>query len=134
MSRRVILDSWAVLALLQGNSNAGSIITRAIERGAALMSWVNLGEVAYVLQRRVGKEEAHASVQDIRASVSVLLPDEGLILRAAEIRAAHPLAYADAFAAATAVTWDADLLTGDPELLIDKAPWRWIDLRVAPAS
>jgi hypothetical protein len=45
------------------------------------------------------------------------------------LKADHPMAYADTFAAATAVAHDATLVTGDPELLIDDAPWRWEDLR-----
>lgn len=39
------------------------------------------------------------------------------------------MAYADAFAAATAAAHDAMLLTGNPELLLDGAPWQWDDLR-----
>lgn len=129
MTSSVVLDSWAVLAHLQGHPRAAAVVDAALERGHALMSWVNLGEVAYVLQRRVGQDEAQATVQDVRASVSVLLPDEALILRAAGIKATYPMSYADAFAAATAIAWDGELLTGDPELLLDGAPWRWRDLR-----
>ena len=36
--------------------------------------------------------------------------------RAAELRSKHAIAYADAFAVATAVEFDAILLTGDPEI------------------
>jgi hypothetical protein len=39
------------------------------------------------------------------------------------------MAYVDAFAAALAVAQDATLWTGDPELLLDGAAWRWRDLR-----
>ena len=39
------------------------------------------------------------------------------------------MAFADAFAAALAVREQAELWTGDPELLLDGAPWRWHDLR-----
>jgi hypothetical protein len=39
------------------------------------------------------------------------------------------MAYADAFAAATAIAHRATLLTGVPELLIDDAVWGWEDLR-----
>ena len=41
------------------------------------------------------------------------------------------MAYADAFAAETARAHDAELWTGDPELLLPDARWRWRDLRVA---
>lgn len=39
------------------------------------------------------------------------------------------MAYADAFGAAVAIATDATLWTGDPELLVVDAPWRWRDLR-----
>jgi hypothetical protein len=39
------------------------------------------------------------------------------------------MAYADAFAAATAVAHDAVLWTGVPELLVTNATWQWRDLR-----
>lgn len=38
------------------------------------------------------------------------------VMAAARIKAKHPLAYADAFAVATAAAHGAVLLTGDPEL------------------
>ena len=36
--------------------------------------------------------------------------------RAAELKASHAIAYADAFAVATALEFRATLLTGDPEI------------------
>ena len=39
------------------------------------------------------------------------------------------MAYADAFAAATAIAHDATLWTGDPELLVADSAWLWRDLR-----
>ena len=36
--------------------------------------------------------------------------------RAAELKSRHAIAYADAFAVATAVEFDATLVTGDPEI------------------
>lgn len=132
MSAACVLDSWAVLAYLEGGrgaSSLGAAIDRALAHDRAVMSWVNLGEVAYVLQRRFGKQEAYVTVQDLRAAMTVLLPDEALVSQAAEIKASYAMTYADAFAAATAIQWGAPLWTGDPELLIPKAPWRWKDLR-----
>ena len=57
------------------------------------------------------------------------LPSEDRVVAAARMKAEFPLAYADAFAAATAIGLDATLWTGDPELLVTPAPWRWRDLR-----
>ena len=39
------------------------------------------------------------------------------------------MAHADAFAAALAVSMNGTLWTGDPELLVGGAAWRWRDLR-----
>ena len=39
------------------------------------------------------------------------------------------MAYADAFAAATAIAHGAIFLSGDPELLVPGAPWHFEDLR-----
>jgi hypothetical protein len=41
----------------------------------------------------------------------------------------QPMAVADAFGAALAVAERATLWTGDPELLVAYALWRWRDLR-----
>lgn len=51
------------------------------------------------------------------------------VLAAARIEAEHPMALGDAFAAATAIAYDAPLFTGDPELLDREGPWRAVDLR-----
>lgn len=48
---------------------------------------------------------------------------------AAQIKADHPMAYANAFAAALTVAINATLWTGDPELLVDGSTWQWRDLR-----
>jgi len=134
MSAGCVLDSWAVLAYLQGGWGSDSavmdmaIMDTAVQ-DVAVINWINLGEVSYILQRRFGKQEAYATVQDLRAMLRVVLPDEAVVLQAADIKADYPLAYADAFAAATAMRWDLPLWTGDPELLIRNAPWRWVDLR-----
>ena len=81
------------------------------------------------MRRDHGEDDAHEVVRDLRLRVDLDLPSEQLVLAAASIKADNPMANADAFAAATALAHDATLLTGDPELLIQDAPWRWEDLR-----
>ena len=76
--------------------------------------------------------EAHEVVRDLRLRLDLDLPSEQRVLEAAAIKADHPMAYADAFAVATAVAHDATLVTGDPELLVTDASWRWKDLRATP--
>ena len=93
------------------------------------MSWINLGEVHYVLRRAAGEDAAIETVRDLRARIDVRLPDESQILTAAQIKADNPMSYADAFAVALALDSDAEVWTGDPEMLIVDALWRWRDLR-----
>lgn len=123
------LDSWVVLRLLEGTEPAAGRVEQILTDGRPVMSWINLGEVFYIVRRDQGDSEAHRVVRDLRLSLDLDLPSEHRVLSAATIKADHPMAYADAFAAATAAAHDATLLTGDPELLLDGAPWRWEDLR-----
>lgn len=57
------------------------------------------------------------------------LPSESRVLEAARIKARYPMAFADAYAVATALGHDAVILTGDPEILDAGGPWRSLDLR-----
>ena len=94
-----------------------------------LISWINLGEVFYVIRRSAGENVASSTVRDLRDVIDAELPDEQRVLQAGRIKSEYPLAYADAFAAATAQAHDAELWTGDPELLVANASWTWRDLR-----
>lgn len=125
----LVLDSWAVLRFLEDAEPASSAVARALASTRPLMSWINLGEVHYVLRRLHGEKAAAATVRDLRDILDPRLPDERLVIDAARLKADHQMAYADAFAAALARAHDVELWTGDPELLIDGAPWRWRDLR-----
>lgn len=124
-----VLDAWAVLALLDGTEPAAGRVEAILDAERPVMSWINLGEVAYVLIRRNGERAALSTLADLRPRVAAEAASEGRILEAARIKAAHPLSYADAFAAATALAHGAVLATGDPELLREDAPWDWEDLR-----
>ena len=124
----VVLDTWAVIGLLSADP-AGESVNTLLETTRPVMSWVNLGEVYYLVYRRRGEREANRAVSDLR---SLLTTDEATgarVLEAARLKANHRLSCADAFAAATAIAHDAELWTGDPELLLGGAPWRWRDLR-----
>lgn len=125
----VVLDTWPVIRFLRDEGVTAEQVAVLLDEHRPIMSWVNLGEVFYVLRRIYGEDEALAVVRDMRRELDCELPDEARCLEAARIKADHALSYADAFAAATAVAHDAELWTGDPELLVDDAPWRWLDLR-----
>jgi ribonuclease VapC len=124
-----VLDSWAVLWYLDMEEPAATLVAELLDDERPLMSWINLGEVHYVLRRTYGEDEAITTVRDLRDVIDVRLPDERLVHDAARIKADHPMAYADAFAAGLAIRERAMLWTGDPELLLDGSAWTWRDLR-----
>ena len=125
----VVLDSWALLRYLEGAGPAADAIDDLLSRQRPLISWINLGEVHYVLRRLHGEDAASEAVRDLRDVIDAQLPDALLVLEAARIKADHPMAYADAFAAALTVANDASLWTGDPDLLVEGSAWSWQDLR-----
>lgn len=125
----IVLDSWAVLRYLDGAEPAATLVENLLAEQRPLLSWINLGEVHYVLRRAHGEGVANETIRDLRDVVDARLPDVSLVLDAARIKADHPMAYADAFGAALALAEGAELWTGDPELLLDGARWRWRDLR-----
>ncbi len=125
-----MLDSWAVLRLLEGDEPAASRVEQAVDGPVRpVMSWINAGEVFYIVTRLRGRQAAESVIRDLRARVDPELPTEERVVTAATIKAGHAMTFADAFAAATALAHDAILLTGDPELLLADAPWRYEDLR-----
>jgi len=125
----VVLDAWSLYRFLIDEGATAEQVAVLLDEERPVMSWINLGEVFYVLRRQFGDEEASSAIRDLRREITCELPDDARILDAARIKAEHRLSYADAFAAATAMGHDAELWTSDPELLIDGAPWRWLDLR-----
>lgn len=122
------LDSWAVLAWLEGAEPAASRVQEALV-SRPVMSWINVGEVAYVLERRAGAERSREVVRELRRLLNLDLPTEERVIAAARVKAGHRMAYADAFAVATALAHGADLLTGDPEIIEGNPEWPIVDLR-----
>lgn len=115
-----VLDSFAVLALLgnEAGSDDVSWLLREAEKGTArlLMTWVNVGEVAHIVEREWGRERMYRVLAALEATQIVFVPvGRSLALGAAAIKAQHSLAYADALAAGLAVSEEATLVTGDPE-------------------
>ncbi len=124
----ICLDSWAVLRWLEGAEPAASRVDAAVA-DRAVMSWINLGEVSYVVERRAGIKEARQIVRELRRRLRLEVPSEARVMQAAHLKAWHAVAYADAFAIVTAIANDADLLTGDPEILEGDPEWPVIDIR-----
>lgn len=128
-SRIYCLDSWAVLRFLEGSSEAARRVRQVMRRGRPIMSWINLGEVYYTIHRTAGQAEADSTLALLRPMLSLDPATPERVLAAARIKAAHPLAYGDAFAIATAAAHKAVLLTGDPEITDRSVGCKVEDLR-----
>lgn len=120
MSESFVLDSFALLALLGGEPGSDMVadLLRQAQGGEThlLMTWVNIGEVAYIVERRWGMGRLHSALAMVEATALEMVPIEReLALMAAHIKAEYPVAFADTFAAALAQHAGATLVTGDPE-------------------
>jgi len=147
--KNIILDSWAIIAWLQGESQGKKVRDlinwvsgdtdlekkiknligqSEIEKIRLFVNIINLGEVFYILGRRKGKEEAKDTISEIKENPIEIIPvSNSLVFRAASLKVNYPIAYANAFAIATAITQEGDLLTGDPELKdLEDIPIIWI--------
>jgi predicted nucleic acid-binding protein len=128
-----VLDSFAILALL-GNEPGSEEVSRLLRRAETgetrlLMTWVNVGEIAYIVERRWGEDRLLQVLATLEATaLEIVAVARELALAAAHIKATHSLAYADAFAAALAANSEATLLTGDPEFqrLEDSVDIQWL--------
>ena len=132
MTEVCVLDSFAVLALLggePGGEQVAELMRRAPEKVRLLMTWVNLGEVAHIVQRRWGEARLYEVLAILEATtLEFVAVGRELALAAARIKAAHPMAFADSFAAGLAEQTGGTLWTGDPEfrLLEDVLDIRWL--------
>jgi PIN domain nuclease of toxin-antitoxin system len=118
---RVVLDAHAVLIFL-GHEPGWETVEGALRRTEPWMNLVNLGEVAYVIQRHRGAAQSDlvwSSLRSSRASdpmsIRWIPVDDALVRAAADIKAHGGLSFPDAFAAASARQLGCPVLTGDPE-------------------
>jgi ribonuclease VapC len=117
---RFVLDSYALLVHFQrepGGEAVRDVLVDAVDGRAELyLSTVNLGEIAYIAERERGLPAAEMSLAAIdQLPIRIVDPNRRRVLEAAHLKAHYPIAYADAFAAALAIEFDAALVTGDPE-------------------
>jgi predicted nucleic acid-binding protein len=127
----VCLDSWAILAWLDGEQPALTRVQETIEH-RPVISWVNLVEVYYRVERDHGRLRADETLTELRSVLAADLPGTARMIEAARLKARASIALADCFAATTAAAHGLPRLTGDPELLqLDDPPCALEDLRPA---
>lgn len=125
----VCLDSWAVLSWLDGEQPALERIEATLA-DRPVLSWVNLVETYYRVQRDHGRQEADEVLASLRSALTLDLPGTARMLEVARLKAWAPIALADCFAIATAAAHGLVLLTGDPEIIdLENRPCEVEDLR-----
>ncbi len=124
MNSRFVLDSWALIALLNKEQPASAEVEELLQKAAEgqaffALSIINLGEIYYIVGRSRGNQAADDFLDRIkRLPIQIIQADEPRVLAAARLKMAYSISYADAFATAAAIELNATLLTGDPELLL----------------
>jgi predicted nucleic acid-binding protein len=127
-----VLDSWALLAWIRNEMPAADAVEeylRQADGGEALlfMSWINVGEVYYILVRKNGLNAADAFMLRLPSlPIRVVAPNEEDIMSAARLKATRRISYADAFAISLALKENAWIVTGDPEIRDCVSDVEWI--------
>jgi PIN domain nuclease of toxin-antitoxin system len=125
----VCLDSWAVLAWLHGREPATARVEDLIET-RPVISWVNLVEVYYRLERDYGRGSADETLAELRVKLRAEVPRSARMIEAARLKAVSSIALGDCFGLATAAAHGLMFLTVDPEILeLEDPPCALEDLR-----
>jgi predicted nucleic acid-binding protein len=119
-SRVVVLDTWALLAYLDGEPAAQPVrqVLRAARRKqvVVLLSLIAYGECLYVIEREQGFRQTQRAVAIIdQLALRVMPAERVLVFEAAHVKARYPVSDADAFSVALAKRHRGRVMTGDPE-------------------
>jgi len=124
----IVLDTWALLALLK-DEPAAARVEKAWLAETPVMCSLNLGEALYMQIRGHGEKAARRTIKKVRAELEIVDPDWPLVADAASIKSSGGLSFADCFAIATARRYNAPLWTGDPEIIGATRSSEIVDLR-----
>lgn len=116
-----VLDAWAIMAWLKGQHPAARRVRLLLDAAGhrehkLVMNIVNMGEVFYLAVKARDLAYGERVLENLRPRIATVSASDGLVMCAAALKARHPISYADAFAAATAMLRQCPLVTGDPEL------------------
>jgi predicted nucleic acid-binding protein len=103
----------------QANAAAVESFIQAADAGRInlVMSWMNVGEVYYIIFKRHGRDPAEEFLSRLPSlPIRLVLPDQDGILAAAKVKATHLVAFSDAFAIALAQSENGSVITGDDEI------------------
>ena len=127
-----VLDAWPLIETYTRGQQLSAVLERLLDssRIRPKISTVNFAEVCYTLARHAGTARAAREVRFLRKFLDIEAPDEATAEAAGWIKYAYSVSLADSFAAATSLKHNADLWTGDPELLCSDRVWSVHDMRV----
>jgi predicted nucleic acid-binding protein len=116
-----VVDSWALVAWVRLEPSAPLIRKFLLDADAGnlelVMSWINVAETFYILAKRNSAAVADEFMTRLPSlPIRIVLPDEAGMMAAARIKAAHAVAFGDAFAIALAQAEGASVITGDGEI------------------
>ena len=116
-----VFDSFALLAYFQAEPG-GAKVKELLQKASAgsiraFLSTLNLGEIIYITERRLGVKTADTILEDILHHLPVQLAEASLdrVMAAAHIKARYAVSYADAFVVSLAKELKATVVTSDPE-------------------
>lgn len=119
-----VLDSFAVIAWLRDEPGAdtvqGLLEWAEQKRAKILLSWMNIAEIYYITKRRSIEPDpqlAADKVVELLEHLPIQIEPISKLeaVGAARLKADYAMSLADAFAATLAKTYNARLVTGDPE-------------------
>ncbi|MGO9260931.1 MAG: PIN domain-containing protein [Bryobacteraceae bacterium] len=122
MPNSKVVDAWALLAWVRDEQPAAGHVLNCLQQAEEAtiqlsMSWIDAGEVYYMLTRKHGSKTAEDFLTRLPSlPIRLVLPEEEDIIAAVRLKSAHRLPYADAFAAALAAKENAAVIAGDPEM------------------
>lgn len=120
MKRKILLDSYALLAYLKKEDNYRKVVellNSAPDDGAIIINEINVGESYYIIARERGINQADYFIETILPNLPIDIKSNSFdqIIDASRIKVDHPVSYADCFVVATAVREKAMIVTGDPD-------------------
>jgi len=118
--KKVVFDSYALIAFFRQEPGYELVRELLVKTGneqvEGYITSVNVGEIYYMICRKLNTKAAEAAITAIRQWPLVIVDaDLKLCMEAAAIKAGHTLSYADAFSAALTIQKRATLITGDKE-------------------
>lgn len=115
-----VLDANAVIRYFEDENSEGrekiqSLFEQTRHGDVRLsMSVINMGEVFYILLKRIGERRALHYIQLLQHAVTIVGADTAQTMHAATLKHRYNLGYADSFAAALAIEQKAALVSADP--------------------